>query len=208
MEKKGNSFIFNKSERSHIKKLIDKRYGISTSPKDYEPFNEENTSGIERDILDKTKKILSGATVERLVGLTKENRSVRPYTLEIIAEYLQFKNTSEFINHIKTYSNHVNSYSVPFSFEQLIKSHTLIISFGIKKQIQINLLEENKFEILNSQNSRLIKGDIIILSQLSVNDEFICENVIRNENGVIVSFGQYKSGNNNRVISISLSQRF
>ena len=122
------------------------------------------------------------------------------------AKYLDFKTTLHLINHIIIQSKLVNSDAEQFNLDTFIKSHTLIISLGKDKEIVMRLLEENKFEILHSKNSKLIKYDRFEVTQFDTDEEFICKSIFRKQNNEICNLGLYKSGDNNRIKSISISK--
>lgn len=206
MGKVGNSISLNKAERKVLKKLIDRKYNRITTSIDYESTGGLHETGVEGHIYKITGKELSGSTIERMVGLTKDQRNIRLISLEIIAEYLDFKGALQLINCIQHYSTKSSKDIYKFSLDTFIKSHTINIILDNNKVILIRLLEGKRFEILNAKNSKLRKGDKIEINQLEVDEELLCDRVFRNQNQKLCSLGQYKSGNYNKVKSITLTK--
>ena len=102
MEIKGNTYYFTSAEKNKIKKLIDKKYGKNSSPIDYESTSGDNDIGLEAEIYKTTGEMLSGSTLERLVGLQcKENSGVRKSTIKTVIKYLDFQDSRQFIKHIE-----------------------------------------------------------------------------------------------------------
>lgn len=204
MEKAGNSVQLNNSEKKTLKKLIDLKYGKLTTSIDFESTGGLHDYGIEADIYIRIGKTLSGSTIERIVGLTKDQRNIRISSLEILSEYIDFKSADHLLHYIERNSSKKQSEVSAFSLGSFIKSHIIQIIFGENKEISIRYLEANKFEVVLSKNSKLLKGDSIEISQLEIGEELICENVHRLK--VIDNPGPYRSGDNNRVNAIILGK--
>lgn len=203
MEKTGNSVQLNNSEKRILKKLIDRKYGKLTTSIDFESTGGLHDYGIEADIYIRIGKTLSGSTIERIVGLTKDQRNIRISSLEILSEYLDFKSADNLLQYIERNSIKKQS-EVSFSLGSFIKSHIIKIIFGENKEISIRYLEANKFEVVLSRNSKLLKGDNIEISQLEIGEEIICKNVNRLKE--INNPGPYRSGDNNSVNAIILGK--
>jgi hypothetical protein len=204
MEKAGNSVQLNNSEKETLKKLIDRKYGKLTTSIDFESTGGLHDYGMEADIYIRIGKTLSGSTIERIVGLTKDQRNIRISSLEILSEYLDFKSADHLLHYIERNSSKKQSEVFSFSLGSFIKSHIIQIIFGENKEISIRYLEENKFEVVLSRNSKLLKGDSIELSQLEIGEELIYKNIRWLK--VINNPGPYRSGDNNRVNAIILGK--
>ena len=202
MEKTGNSVKLNNSEKKVLKKLIDIKYGKVTTAIDFESTGGLSDYGIEADIFSRIGKMLSGSTVERIVGLTRDQRNIRITSLEILSEYLDFKSVDQLISYIESNSYRTQRERVNFDLNTLMKSHILKIVFGDNKEISIRYLETNKFEVVLSKNSKLIKGDSIEINLLELEEELVCGSVCRIKEKKITNLGAYKSGENNKVKSI------
>ena len=202
MEKNGNSVKLNNSEKKILKKLIDRKYGKVTTAIDFESTSGFNDFGIEADIFNRIGKMLSGSTIERIVGLTRDQRNIRITSLEILSEYLDFKNVDQLISYLESNSFKTQSERANFNLNIFMKSHIIKIVFGDNKEISIRYLETNKFEVVLSKNSKLIKGDNVEINQLELEEELVCGSVCRIKEKKINNLGVYKSGENNKVKSI------
>lgn len=207
MEIKGNTYYFSKIEKNLIKKLIDKKYGKISTTIDYDTTYGDFDTGLEADVYNTTRNIISGSTLERLVGLTgKESAGARKSTLETVIKYIDFKDIKQLIRHLEYSLQHSDSQLQELDFNSVFKNHLINIELSNNKALITRYLNANKFEILHSNNSKILKGDEVELLQLEVGEELICRNVIRIENKKIFLLGKYSSGDNNKVINISFSK--
>lgn len=207
MEIKRNTFYFTKIEKNRIKKLIDSKYGKISTPIDYDTTGGDFDIGIEGDFYIKTGEMISGSTLERLVGLTgKENSGVRKGTINTVIKYLDFKGFRQLERYLEHSIQHPCSNLKEFDFNTVFKNHLIKIEFGANKALKTRYLNANKFEVLQSINSKILEGDKIELLQLEVSEELICKNVFRNLNKKTVELGKYKSGENNKVVNISFTK--
>jgi hypothetical protein len=202
MEKTGNSVKLNNSEKKILKKLIDRKYGKVTTAIDFESTGGFCDFGIEADIFNRIGKRLSGSTIERIIGLTLDQRNIRITSMEILSEYLDFKGVDQLISYLEINSFRTQNERANFDSNTFMKSHILKIVYGDNKEMSIRYLEANKFEVVLSKNSRLIKGDSIEVNQLELEEELICRSVYRIKEKKITNLGAYKSGENNKVKSI------
>jgi hypothetical protein len=205
MEKTTNSVLLNNSEKKALKKLIDRKYGKLTTSIDFESTGGLHDSGIESDIFTLIGKNLSGSTIERIIGLTRDQRKIRNSSLEILSEYLDFTSVNQLLYYLESNSLKTQSERAAFDLSTFIKSHIIKIVLGDKKEISMRHLELNKFEVVFSRSSKLLKGDCVEINQLEIGEELVCGNVRRikeNKNNL----GPYKSGENNKVKSIILSK--
>jgi hypothetical protein len=206
MEKTGNAVQLNNSEKKILKKLIDKKYGKMTTSIDFESTGGLHDYGIEADIFIRIGKSLSGSTIERIVGLTRDQRNIRISSLEILSDYLDFKSVNQLLSYIESNSLKTQSERAAFDLSTFIKSHIIKIVFGDNKEISIRHLETNKFEVVLSKNSKLIKGDSIEINQLELGEELVFGNIRRIKDKKNNNLGPYKSGENNKVNAIILGK--
>ncbi|NLD49195.1 MAG: hypothetical protein GX660_18700 [Clostridiaceae bacterium] len=204
MNKKGNTFYFTLPEKRTIKSLIDKKYGHETTPSHYDSKG-YNDYVVENDIEKCTGKHLSGSTLERLVGLREnENNGVSIPTLIIVAEYLNFDNYERFLKFLEHYSGFRTKSSIQFEIADIVRHYSIQVIFPGNKSICLKYLNENKFEVITSINSKLQTGDKLEVTQLHMEEELICAKVKRKSNNKNKSLGQYKSGDKNPIKSIEL----
>jgi hypothetical protein len=204
MIKKLNTYYLNPKEKITIKKLLDKKYGKTTSPADFDSTGDYD-AGVEGHVKAFTGKQISGSTLERLVGLREnENKGVSITTLQIIAEYLSFDSYEMMLAFVQQQSAFRSKPKEQFNITQIFKQHAIRVQMLSDKLLTIKHLNENQFEVIFSKNIKLLNGDIVEIEQLNINDELICNKVKRNCGKRITSLGQYRSGSNNRILSLEL----
>lgn len=205
MEIKGNTYHFTPAEKRLIKKLIDKKYGKVSTPVDY--GTNINDTGLEADFYNLTGEMVSGSTLERFVGLTGNEKSgFRKKIVEIVIKYLDFNGITQFNKQLEYSLLHPISKTRFFDLNMVFKMHLINIKLENNKTLITRYLNVNKFEIVESYNSKLLIGDIIELNNLEVNEELVCNNVFRIINNKSTEMGRYKSGDNNKVSNISFSK--
>ena len=200
MEIKGSLYKLNKQERKFLKTLIDEKYGKISTPIDYESTG-EYAEGLEYKILQSTGKRISGSTLERLVGLRPEDRSIRKSTLLIVSKYLRYSSLEALIRKLKLSDN--SNTAKTFEVSEIFKIHLINIEYGKNKAISIRFLADKSFEVVKSRNSKLITKDIIIIDKLEVDYIFECNSVKRMVNAKETELGSYSSNYYNKVSIIS-----
>ncbi|MCX6325070.1 MAG: hypothetical protein NT144_00235 [Bacteroidia bacterium] len=131
MHQKSNTLYFSLTEKKLIKKLLDSKYGMETSPSDYDTTGGDYDVGVEGHIFQNTGEHISGSTIERLTGLRNEkNTGVSLATLTIVAKYLNFGSTIRLLHvlEIQLASNFKNN--GPFDLSGLLEKYTICLKFG------------------------------------------------------------------------------
>ena len=208
MEKTSRSYVFDLKERKIIKQLIDKKYGKISTSIDYVSEGDYDF-GLEAEILLKTKERISGSTLERLVGiLPKEiTRGISFSKFNIISNYLEFKNTNQFIKRIEYLKENPNKKKRKFQLADIFKIHITKIKLENNKELFLRYLPAIKsFEVIKAKNIKFFAHDIVELSLLEIGEEFRCKNTERIINNSKKKLGQYKSGYNNKVIDITFAK--
>ena len=204
MQVKANTYYFSKAEKKQIKKLVDKKYGKISTPIDYDSSYGEEDMGMKDEIYRLTGKLISGSTLERLVGLTgNENAGVRLSTVEAVSDYLGFSNARQFAKHLERAASYPGPRVKKIDLMGLFKKHVINIGFGLEKYISIRNLSADKFEVLESRDTKIRTGDQIVLLQMEIGDELICSDIIRRTNNRSTSLGRYRSGFINPISTIS-----
>ena len=204
MKRKGNTFYFTPTEKKIIKNLIDRKYNKTTTPVDYDTNSDNPT--VEKDVRETTGKNVSGSTLERLVGL-RENKGVSVNTIEIVSEYLGFRNLDSLIKYIDFYPNRKNKSGIRFSISDIIKPHLIRIDFSNDKQLAVFFLQDNTFCVEAVLNLLLEPADKLEVRQLTIGEELICDKVIRYSNGTALTLGHYKTGGNNKIQRIEILKK-
>lgn len=174
-----------------IKNKIESRFGQSVR-------YSKDCEALAIDISSKTSHTVSGSTIKRLMGFVKGVQEPRLYTLDAIAEYLDYHSFDELIREFDT-----SSYSDFNEIESLVPADIhpnehIKFTYQPNREIKVKYLKENSFEIIEVVNSKLQEGDVINFNQIVLSHPLFIKDVIRKQN----SLGQYIAGKISGITSI------
>lgn len=155
---------------------------------------------LRNDIEAKTGEALSLNTVKRLVGILHYDSEPREITLEIIARYLGYDNWEQIKGVIQ---NKISEFNVAQGFidlKELPNGTKVEVKWNPGREILLTHINEDMYEILNANNSKLQKGDHLHLSQIAEGFPFMTKEVIRN--GILL--GSYTAAKVEGVTSIKV----
>ena len=155
---------------------------------------------LHKDIETKTGQRLGLNTVKRLVGLIDYNSEPRQDTLTIIAHFLGFTSWECVIRYI---NDNISGFELKDSIvdlEILPPGKNIRIKWEPDRNILLNHIIGEKYEVLESINSKLQKGDILYLSQISEGFPLVVKKVIRDT----MNMGNYKAGVDTGIKSIEI----
>lgn len=138
------------------------------------------TSYLRNDIESSIGENLSLNTVKRLTGTLPYDSEPRQSTLEIIARYLGFKSwelLSDYIN------NKISEFNPTPGFIELTTQpigREVIIAWQPGRKLLIRHIGNGDYEVVKAENSKLLPGDILSLSQIGIGFPFIVKQVTRN----------------------------
>lgn len=162
--------------------LLKKRAG-------YDVTTPYGSSMLQKDIELKTGQRLGLNTVKRLVGLIEYKSESRQDTLDIIASYLEFKSWDNLLSYINDKVSSFDSLDSILDLEILPKGKSLQIEWDPGRKIILQHLGCGEYLTLESINSKLKKGDLVSLSQISIGFPLVVKRVIRNNEYI----GNYKA---------------
>ena len=153
-------------------KMLSEKAGIDVTTKAGSEF-------LRNDIESKIGEALSLNTIKRLTGILQYESNPREITLEIIARYLGYKDynllqttINNKISDFNTLSNFIDLKLQPIGKEILIK-------WEPERVIKIRHAGEGVYQVEESVNSKLLKGDVLSLSQIAVGFPFLVKEVVR-----------------------------
>ena len=155
---------------------------------------------LRNDIESSTGENLSLNTVKRLTGVLPYDSSPRESTLEIIARYLGYTTWQLLVNDL---NNKVSDFNVGHGFIELERfpfGKEISIEWQPRRRIMIRHLGNGKYSVVKAENSKLLSGDILSLSQIRVGFPFIVKEVTRNG----VSLGNYTAALSEGISSIEI----
>lgn len=149
-------------EISELKRLVEEKYGkaLSTTT-DFDDFSRVMKKDYEQ--------LVSTATLKRLWGYVRDAHTPRISTLDSLAKYIEHKNYKAFCNWLKTTDAYSSSF---FRAQQVMSSNLkqgqeLTIGWAPNRSVRLRYLGDNRYEVLESANSKLQRGD-----------QFACSNFI------------------------------
>ena len=134
---------------------------------------------LRNDIESLTGENLSANTIKRLVGNLPYNSSPRDTTLEILAKYLGYDSWQLLNDYLNQKISEFNFDNVFYELEKLPANQRIEIEWEPNRKILIRHTSGYEYEVIKSENSKLLEGDILTLSQIAVGFPFIVRKVIR-----------------------------
>lgn len=145
---------------------------------------------LQKDIETKTGQRLGLNTVKRLVGLIDYNSEPRQDTLLIIAGFLGFKTWESLISYINDNISGFDLNNPIVDLELLPPGKKVGIEWDPDRKIQLLHIKYGEYEVLESFNSKLRKGDLLYMSQISEGFPLVVKKVMRDG----INIGNYKAG--------------
>ncbi len=136
---------------------------------------------LKQAIEDKTHIVIGLNTLRRMFGLINETAIPRGTTMDIIARYLGYKDKKE-MERLLGDASDISMFSdvEELDIEHLAEGTMVQIAYDPKRLIIMTYMGDFHFIINESQNSKLIQGDKIRVTQLAKGFELYATEVIRN----------------------------
>ena len=123
---------------------------------------------------------LSLNTIKRLVGLLPYDSSPRDSTMDVLAQYLDYPSWKILNQTLKDKISDFNSSSLFIELSDLYINKEIIIRWSPNRHIKIRHLGEGRYLVVESQNSKLLERDELVLSQIALGFPFMAKDVKRN----------------------------
>ncbi len=162
--------ILNKRQ---LEKLSEKIHQDVTTP--------AGASVLALDIEDKTGTPLGLNTIKRLVGVLPADNTPRRTTLNIIANYLGYPDWNRLVEDTEMQGSGFGNGNIFIEMSDLEDETIVEICWRPDRRLLIRHDGNGQYEVLESENGKLIPGDLLSLSQLAVGFPFIADKVFRNE---------------------------
>ena len=118
-------------------------------------------------------------TMKRLLGFIADERTPRTSTLDIIAQYLGYANWDALRLIDENCSNSAFDDRDEYLACYLEKGQQVIISYPPNRELTIENLGDNHFRVVESENSKLQKGDVLTLTHIVRHYPLLVSEVIR-----------------------------
>lgn len=186
--------IVDQNKLRQLKLAVEETFGRTPgSPTDFDNLSYQ--------ILSFTNDKLGVSTLKRFWGYVKAAHRPTYTTLSVLARYAGFRDWDSFCSQVK------DEEDSGFSTSRLLISANLNLRSVVKadwvpeKSISIRKIEQpDKFEVIESNNIKLISGDIINISIINVGEKFIATECSRNG----VSLGTYIGARNEGISAIKI----
>lgn len=162
----------------------------------------QDCEALSEDVFARTGERLGVSTLKRMFGFTAAVVEARPSTMDIIAQYLGYgngyKELAADLDDDASISAFDNIDTVDLSSIGI--GTRIILTYSPNRRIAMTYEGEGWFEINESENSKLISGDIIRVANLTVGFELLATNVIREGR----SLGAYRAAKNGGLTAIEI----
>jgi hypothetical protein len=134
-------------------------------------------------ISEKCNCVISASTIQRLFGLTKGTKEPRAYTLDIISNYLGYKDWDNLLDSYSNASPKTERIINELRPSKLKTGERFLLSYKPDTTISIEYAGKNKFKVLAARNSRLNQGDIFKVSVIALHHPLFILDVEGTEHG-------------------------
>lgn len=175
-----------------LRKEIEKKWGAAVLyPKD--------CIALSGSIQEHCGKLISSSTLKRLFGFTRQVEQPHRYTLDVLANYAGYRNYDAFLKY-DTRDNSSFFHVKGVESKKLSAGNRMEFSYEPGRNVTLCYKGDDLFEVIHSEKSKLIAGDILRFSQVVLNYPLIIMEVIRND----VHLGKFTAGKLNGITGIKI----
>ena len=131
------------------------------------------------DIESATGEHIGVNTIKRLLGFIADERTPRTSTLDVIARYLDYADWDALRLVDENSSNSSFDDRDEYLTCYLEKGQRLLISYPPNRSLTIEHLDGNRFHVLESENSKLLAGDLLTLTHIVRGYPLLVAEVVR-----------------------------
>jgi len=155
------------------------------------------------DIEKHTSQRISVNTLKRLFGLVAGVKEPRLYTLDVIARYLDFKNWDDITDSLANQGNSSFSTIEEIIITDLKQGDRVIFCYTPDRLVTLEFIEDNRFIVVESTNSKLQDDDIVEVNHFVLNYPLLVNQVIRNS----LSLGKFTAGKVSGITSLQIIKK-
>lgn len=141
-------------EIEELKRFIQEKYGkkLNTTT-DFEEFSFH--------LENKAYLSVSSSTLKRLFGYVADSHKPRTQTLDMLAQYLGYRDFSKFVEWLKTSSYYNSSFfqAGQIVSSELKKGDKVEIGWAPNRMLLLDYLGDSTYRVLESSNSKVMAGD-------------------------------------------------
>lgn len=142
------------------------------------------------DIESVTGEHLGVNTMKRLLGFIDDERNTRQSTLDVISRYLGYPDWDTLRLKDESSSNSVFDDRDEYLACNFEKGQGLVVTYPPNREITMEYVGENHFSVIESKNSKLLKGDLLTLTHIVRGYPLLVSEVIRDGENM----GSYTAG--------------
>ena len=131
------------------------------------------------DIESVTGEHIGVNTMKRLLGFIADERTPRTTTLDVIARYLGYADWEALRLHDADMSNSAFDDRDEYLACNMVSGQRLVITYPPNRMLTIEHLDDNHFQVIASENSKLREGDLLTLSHIVRHYPLLVSEVIR-----------------------------
>ena len=125
---------------------------------------------------------ISSSTLKRLWGYVSLNPTPRIATLDILSRFVGHKNFKAFCEGVKESKAFVSTFFTAKyqTVAELIQGVEVTIGWAPNRLVRLRYLGDFQFEVLSSENSKLLPGDRFEISEIIVGYPLYISRILRN----------------------------
>lgn len=155
-----------------IKNKIEQKFGAPIRyPKDCDSL----ADSISREC----KCKISGSTLKRMFGLIKGTEKPRLWTLDLLANYLNYKSWDDLMNHLTDNKPSVTQKIESVNSKNVNPGFIYQISFGKNISVIIEYTGKNLYEVIEQERTVLLKSDIICIEKIQLHLPLVVKSIQR-----------------------------
>ncbi len=147
-----------------------------------------------------TKQRVSTSTIKRILGFVKGTKEPRLYTLDVIAQYLGFRNWDSYIEKFAKIENSEFLNLEMVNLETLKKNCKIEFTYEPNRRVVVKYCGDYNFTVVDSENSKLLKGDKLRILNIIRKYPMIITTVERNGKNI----GQFKAGKVSGITAVNI----
>ena len=133
---------------------------------------------------------LSGSTLKRLYGFVKGIDKPRLFTLDVVANYLDYKSWEELLGSLNNSNDSEFKRIDQLTTRDIDKGQIIEFGYEPKRRLVIKYNGSNTFEVISSENSKLNGRDLLKFSNIVIGYPLFILDVCRENK----SLGNYTAG--------------
>lgn len=177
-----------KLTQNSLRRLIEKKFG-ETIKYAYQCV------ALEQAIFDVTGSHIGLTTLKRIFALVNDPHELRRSTLDILAQYAGYRDYDLFCK-AEHHGNEISSFNKVETVEAegLKAGDVVIVEYCPKRQLKLECAGNGLFDVLESEGSKLRKGDRVRISQFAKGFELIVTEVERGGRSLGAYIGAKQGG--------------